>query len=175
LAEAVFEGNIGGGFNLAEQRPQLHEPLLENLKDVLTRLKELAKEVSLRGVAAYLSHSSGGLRSADAVKVLTCTEGLSRAIGVATGIVETLLNGSLEWGDAANMLEGVREGLRVVSCPESESTLYLKAYSLVNEALRCLEGLKVRNEYGSMLVAGMAAALAAKVIEGGEEAENAIV
>lgn len=110
----------------------------------------------------------------NAVRVLSCVEGLSRTVGVATGIVEALLKGSLEREEAANMLEGVKEGLRVVSCPESEAPLHLKTYTLVSEALRCLGELRMRNEYGSMLAAGMAAALAAKIVEGGEEVKNAI-
>jgi hypothetical protein len=137
-------------------------------------LRELAKEISFRGVAAYLAHTSGGLRVADAVRVLSCVEGLSRTVGVATGIVEALLKGSLEREEAANMLEGVKEGLRAVSCPESEAPLHLKTYTLVSEALRCLGELRVRDEYGSMLAAGMATALAAKIVEGNEEVRNAV-
>ncbi len=157
-----------------EHYPQHYDDISRSLEEILTKLRELAKEISFRGVAAYLAHASGRLRMTNAVRVLSCVEGLSRTVGVATGIVEALLKGSLEREEAANMLEGVKEGLRVVSCPESEAPLHLKTYTLVSEALRCLGELRMRNEYGSMLAAGMAAALAAKIVEGGEEVKNAI-
>jgi len=157
-----------------EHHLQYREDHLEGLEGILARLRDLAREVSFRGVATYLAHASGGLRVANAVRVLSCVEGLSRTIGVAFGIVEALLKGSLGREEAVGMLEGVKEGLRTVSCPESEAPLHLKTYTLISEALRCLGELRVRDEYGSILAAGMAAALAAKIAEGDEEVRNAI-
>ncbi len=175
MAEALTkEGTRGALLDDAGHYPQYYDGISKNLEEILTKLRELAKEISFRGVAAYLAHASGGLRVADAVGVLSCVEGLSRTVGVATGIVEALLKGSLEREEAASMLEGVKEGLRAVSCPESEAPLHLKTYTLVSEALKCLSELRVRDEYGSMLTAGMAAALAAKIVEGDEEVRNAI-
>ncbi len=157
-----------------EHHLQYRGNYLEGLEGILARLKDLAREVSFRGVATYLAHASGGLRVANAVRVLSCVEGLSRIIGVATGIVEAFLRGSLGREEAVSMLEGVKEGLRAVSCPESEAPLHLKTYTLVSEALRCLGELRVRDEYSSILTAGMATALAAKIAEGDEEVKNAI-
>jgi len=175
LAETLAEGNAGEAMlSGVEQYPQYYEDFSGSLEEVLSKLRELAKEISFRGVAAYLAHASGGLRAADAIGVLSCTEGLSRTVGVAAGIVEAFLNGSLSREEAASMLEGVKEGLRAVSCPESEAALHLKTYTLVSEALKYLGELRVRDEYGSMLVAGMAAALAAKIVEGDKEVKDAI-
>ncbi|GEM_PF-6782382 len=175
MAETLAEGNAGEVLlNEVEQYPKYYEDISGGLEEVLSKLRELAKGISFRGVAAYLAHASGGLRTADAVGVLSCTEGLSRTIGVAAGIVEAFLKGSLGREEAVNMLEGVKEGLRAVSCPESEAPLHLKTYTLVSEALRYLGELRVRDEYGSMLVAGVAAALAAKIVKGEEEVRDAI-
>ncbi len=175
MAEALTKEGTGEALlSNTGHYPQYYDDISKNLEEILTKLRELAKEISFRGVATYLAHASGGLRAADAVGVLSCVEGLSRIIGVATGIVEALLKGSLEKEEATNMLKGVKEGLRVVSCPESEAPLHLKTYTLVSEALKRLGELRMRDEYGSMLTAGMAAALAAKIVEGNEEVRNAI-
>ena len=174
MAEAIAREEAGEATLNEVNYPPNYGGVSKDLEGILTKLRDLAKEVSFRGVATYLAHASGGMRVADAVRVLSCTEGLSRVIGVAVGIVEAFLKGSLEREEAVSMLEGVKEGLRAVSCPESEASLHLKTYALVNDAVRHLGTLMVRMEYESMLTAGMAAALAAKVAEGDGEVRDVI-